>query len=183
MASCIMRERPRNRPKLSEDCEAGPHTSRDLQRHCQVPVEDKTEITDFGLRLYGIRTTYLFLDFDEVLSSQLLNAIDVLNFKMRTISNTAVFLYHGLCSLPMTVCYLYRRDCGELELAALLRSVFASLHFSVRASKDSVSTRSFVVSETYFISIVAAINWTSLTESTHDGHRLMAATTPPPPQA
>src|SRR6218665_2310303 len=42
--------------QLSEDCEAGPHKSRDMRRHCQVPVEDNTEITDLVLRLNSIRT-------------------------------------------------------------------------------------------------------------------------------
>src|SRR6218665_1502571 len=56
MTSRVLRERPRNRPQLSEDCEAGPHKSRDMRRHCQVPVEDKTEITDLVLRLNSIRT-------------------------------------------------------------------------------------------------------------------------------
>src|SRR6218665_709922 len=56
MTSHVLRERPRNRPQLSEDCEAGPHKSRDMLRHCQVPVVDKTEITDLVLRLNSIRT-------------------------------------------------------------------------------------------------------------------------------
>src|SRR6218665_1871202 len=56
MMSRVLRERPRNRPQLSEDCEAGPHKSHDMRCHCQVPVEDKTEITDLVLRLNSIRT-------------------------------------------------------------------------------------------------------------------------------
>ena len=56
MTSRVLRERPRNRPQLSEDCEAGPHKSRDMRRHCQVPVEYKTEITNLVLRLNSIRT-------------------------------------------------------------------------------------------------------------------------------
>src|SRR6218665_645129 len=41
MTSRVLRERPRNIPQLSGDCEAGPHKSRDMRRHCQVPVEDQ----------------------------------------------------------------------------------------------------------------------------------------------
>src|SRR6218665_3060884 len=33
MTSRVLRERPRNRPQLSVDCEAGPHKSRDMRRH------------------------------------------------------------------------------------------------------------------------------------------------------
>src|SRR6218665_2681131 len=56
MTSCILRKRPRNRTQLSEDCETGPHKSRDMRRHCQVSVEDKTESTDLVFRLNSLRT-------------------------------------------------------------------------------------------------------------------------------